>query len=127
MSKVTSCSIVIKDDFKNVFIVKKKVKKNEQEFWHNVGKKLKGRESEEKCISRAIKEDLKSIVFNVEKIDNIVNEENKEIYAVYQGELKTQVTYGNDIVEGAWVSLEELDNFNLAPGEKDKILMYYNK
>lgn len=127
MLKTTKCSIIIKDDFNNIFIVKKKVKKNEIEFWYTIGKKLKGRESEEKCITRAIKEDLKSIVFNVEKIGEILKEESEEVFAIYKGEIKERTTYGNDIVDGAWVNLASLDKFNLAPGEKEKILMYYNK
>lgn len=126
MPKITGCSIIIKDDFNNVFIVKKKVKKNEIEYWYNIGKNLKGKESEEKCIARAIKEDLKSIVFNVEKIGEILKEENEEVFAVYKGEIKERTTYGNDIVDGAWINLSDLDKFNLAPGEKEKILMYYN-
>ena len=116
MAKVVECSIIIKDDFNNVFIVQRKTKKNEPKFWYSVGKKVRGKESEEKCISRAVKEDLKSIIFNLERI-----------CAVYKGELKERVTYGNDIVDGKWLSAKEIDECDLAQGEKEKILMYINR
>ncbi|GAA0820563.1 NUDIX domain-containing protein [Clostridium tertium] len=127
MAKVVECSIIIKDDFNNVFIVQRKTKKNEPKLWYSVGKKVRGKESEEKCISRAVKEDLKSIIFNLERIGEVLNKERDEICAVYKGELKERVTYGNDIFDGKWLSAKEIDECDLAQGEKEKILMYINR
>ena len=128
MNKITECSIIIKDDFNNIFLVRRKTKKNQPVLWYTVGKKLKGREIEEKCIARAVKDDLKSIVFNVEKIgETIVNEELGEVSSVYIGELKEKVVYGNDIVEGKWIRLEDLKNYDLADGEEEKISIYLNR
>ena len=128
MNKITECSIIIKDDFNNIFLVRRKTKKNQPVLWYTVGKKLKGRETEEKCIARAVKDDLKSIVFNVEKIgETIVNEELGEVSSVYIGELKEKVVYGNDIVEGKWIRLEDLKNYDLADGEEEKISIYLNR
>lgn len=125
MSKITECSLIIKDDFNNIFIVRRKTKRNQPQLWYTVGKKIKGRESEEKCVARAVKDDLKSIVFNLERIAEInLNEESDEVCAVYVGELKEKVVYGTDIAEGKWISSRELDNYSLAEGEKEKILSY---
>lgn len=128
MNKITECSIIIKDDFNNIFLVRRKTKKNQPILWYTVGKKLKGRETEEKCIARAVKDDLKSIAFNIEKIgETIVSSELGEVSSVYVGELKEKVVYGNDIVEGKWVGLEDLKNYDLADGEEEKISIYLNK
>lgn len=127
MAKVTECSIIIKDDFNNVFVVQRKTKKSEPKLWYSVGKKVRGKESEEKCISRAVKEDLKSIVFNLERIGEILNKERDELCAVYKGELKERVKYGNDIIDGKWLSINEIDEYELASEEKEKILMYINR
>lgn len=128
MNKITECSIIIKDDFNNIFLVRRKTKKNQPILWYTVGRKLKGRETEEKCIARAVKDDLKSIVFNVKKIgETIINEALGETSSVYIGELKEKVVYGNDVAEGRWIRLEDLKNYDLAKGEEEKISAYLNK
>ncbi|MGG7058284.1 NUDIX domain-containing protein [Clostridium tertium] len=125
MSKVAECSIIIKDDFNNIFIVRKKTKKNQPQLWYIVGRKIRGREIEEKCISRAVKDDLKSIVFNLARVGEYILDENlNEVCAVYEGVLKEKVVYGSDIAEGRWISTNELDDFDFADDEKEKILMY---
>ena len=125
MSKIAECSLIIKDDFNNIFIIRRKTKRNQPKLWYIVGKKIKGRETEEKCIARAVKDDLKSIIFNLKKVgETKINEENDELCAVYVGELKEKIVYGNDVSEGKWVSVKELENYDLAEGEKEKILYY---
>ncbi len=127
MSKIAECSLIIKDDFNNIFIIRRKTKRNQPKLWYIVGKKIKGRETEEKCIARAVKDDLKSIIFNLKKVGEIkVNEENDELCAIYEGELKEKIVFGNDVSEGKWVSIRELENYDLAEGEKEKILYYVN-
>ena len=127
MSKIAECSLIIKDDFNNIFIIRRKTKRNQPKLWYIVGKKIKGRETEEKCIARAVKDDLKSIIFNLKKVGEIkVNEENDELCAIYEGELKEKIVFGNDVSEGKWVSIKELENYDLAEGEKEKILYFVN-
>jgi len=128
MSKNSECSVIIKDDFDNIFIVRRKTKRNEPKLWYTVGKKIRGRETEEKCVARAVKDDLKSIVFNLEKIgETLINKGLGETCAIYMGELKEKIVYGTDIVEGKWVSRKDLENYDLAEGEKEKILCYISK
>lgn len=125
MNKIAECSVIIKDDFNNIFLVMKKTKKNEPKLWYNVGRKIKGKESEEKCVTRAIKDDLKSIVFNVERLGEVTNISN-EVCAVFKGELKEKVVLGKDVVEGKWVSISDIDKFDLAPDEKEKLDLFLN-
>ena len=123
MGRIAECSVIIKDDFNNIFIVRRKTKRNEPKLWYIVGKKIRGKETEEKCIARAIKDDLKSIIFDLEKLGEIkISAEKDELCAVYLGQLKEKIVYGNDIVEGKWVSAKELENYDLAEYEKEKIL-----
>ncbi|WP_322413577.1 hypothetical protein, partial [Clostridium perfringens] len=98
---------------------------NEPKLWYIIARKLRGKETAEKCISRAIKEDLKSIVFNLEQLSEELNEE--LVSLLYKGEIKERITYGNDIVEGRWISLNEIDQYEFAPGEREKLLIYYDK
>lgn len=127
MNKIAQCSVIIKDDFNNIFIVRRKTKRNQPQLWYTVGKKLKGRETEEKCIAKAVKDDLKSIVFNLERIAEVkISEESDESCAIYIAELKEKVVYGTDIAEGKWISVKELDTYSFAEGEKEKILSYIN-
>lgn len=128
MGRIAECSVIIKDDFNNIFIVRRKTKRNEPKLWYIIGKKIRGKETEEKCITRAIKDDLKSIIFNLEKLgETQINAEKDESCAVYLGQLKEKVVYGNDIAEGKWVSAKELENYDLAEYEKEKILYYINR
>lgn len=126
MNKIAECSVIIKDDFNNIFLVMKKTKKNEPKLWYNIGRKIKGKESEEKCVTRAIKDDLKSIVFNVERLGEVINSLSNEVCAVFKGELKEKVVLGKDVVEGRWVSVSDIDKFDLAPDEKEKIELFLN-
>ncbi|NLL31195.1 MAG: hypothetical protein GX258_09195 [Clostridiales bacterium] len=126
MAKITESSIIIKDYFNNIFIVRKKTKRNEPKLWYLVGKTLRGREDGEKCINRAIKEDLKTIIFNLETVGEMkISEE--ETCLLYQGELQERPVLGKDIVESKWISEREIDNFEFAPNEKEKILYFFNK
>ena len=52
MGIVTRCSIIIYDDFGNVLIAERG-KRNER-TWGIFGKEIKGKETEEKCISKLL-------------------------------------------------------------------------
>lgn len=126
MANIIECSIVIKDDFNNVFIIQRKTKKKEPKLWYLVGKKIKGRETSEKCINRAIKEDLKSIIFNLES-DFELDINDLESCLVYTGELKERVVYGTEVVDVRWISESEIDKYEFAPYEKEKLIKYFKK
>ena len=63
MGKVVRCSIIIYDDFDNVLIAERG-KKNER-TWGIFGKEIKGKETDEKCINKAIDKDLKCTIFDL--------------------------------------------------------------
>ncbi|WP_455811235.1 hypothetical protein [Clostridium butyricum] len=45
MMKCTACTLIIKDDFENVLILKKKVKKGQIGKWSLLSQNLRGKES----------------------------------------------------------------------------------
>lgn len=125
MDKITESSIIIKDDFNNIYIVRRKSKKNEPKLWSLVGRKLRGKDTTEKCILRAIKEDLKTVIFNLKEYDEIKLSE-EEGCLLFTGELKERVTLGNDVVEGKWIGLRQVEEFDFVPEDKKKIIRYFN-
>ena len=124
MSKVVECSIIIKDDFNNIFIIKRKTKKNQPKYWYTVGRKIKGKESEEKCIARAIKDDLKYIVFNLVKLGEIENKELEGNTSIYTGELKEKIVLGKDVEEGKWIKVDNIDEYEFEENELKKVLLF---
>ena len=56
MGSLVKCSIIIYDDFGNVLLAERG-KKNER-TWGLFGKDIKGKETDEKCISKAIDKDF---------------------------------------------------------------------
>ena len=67
MSTVVSCSLIIRDDFNNVLLLKKKVKRGQIEKWSLLTQKKRSKEEHEKTIHRGVKDILKSIVFDFHK------------------------------------------------------------
>ena len=120
MSNVKFCSIIIKDDFNNILISKRKGKKADEHLWYIFERKIKGRETPEKCANRAIKEDLKTIVFDLNPLcDFNVNEE--ETLRVFTGSLKEKITCGANITTYKWINKDDLDDYTFANGELEKI------
>jgi len=125
MPRIIESSIIIKDDFNNIYIIRKKAKRNEPKLWYLVGRKLRGKDTPEKCVLRAIKEDLKAVIFDLKEYEEI-NLSEEESCMIFTGELKERVTYGTDVVEGKWVSKEQIEQIELAKEDKEKILRYFN-
>lgn len=128
MNKIIGCTLIIKDDFDNVLISRKKVKKNEPKVWSLFERILKKKETTEKCVNRIVKEDLKTIIFDLEPLDEyVINEESKESLLFYTGKIKEAITMGNSIAACKWVGKNSLDQYDFAPGEKEKILAFFDK
>ncbi|HHD2753126.1 TPA: NUDIX domain-containing protein [Clostridium perfringens] len=124
MGNIKFCSILIKDDFNNILISKRKGKKADAHLWYLFDRKIKGRETPEKCANRAIKEDLKTIVFDLKELcDFNINEE--ESLRVFTGSLKEKVTCGANITEYKWINKDELSNYTFADGELEKINAFF--
>lgn len=123
MRKIIGCSIIIKDDFNNVLIVQRKVKKNEPKKWDIFSRNIRGKESPEKCINRAIKEDLKTIIFDLEPFkEYVIDEENENNILVYTGCIKERIILHADIIMSKWINLKDIESYDFVSGAKEKLL-----
>lgn len=125
MPKITKSSIIIKDDFNNIYIIKKKAKRNEPKLWSLVGRDLRGKDTVEKCILKAIKEDLKAVIFNLKEYEE-VNLSEEEGCMLFTGELKERVTFGKDVLEGRWINSTQVEEIEFVKEDKEKIIEYFN-
>ena len=121
MAKIIACSLIIKDDFNNVLILNKKVKRGEIETWSILNQNIKGKESHDKCISRCAKDTIKSLVFDVEPFkEYIVDQDADEAVMVYTGRIEERVALDTKkYIGNRWISLRSIENFNLTQFEKE--------
>lgn len=126
MTKVVSCTLIIKDDFNNVLILKKKAKRGQEEQWCLLTQKLRGKESDEKCLNRAMKDIFKSIIFNLEEFNSYeLNQEDKESTKVYLGDLKERFVLDKSYDEAKWISKNDLDKYNFEELHKNILKDFY--
>lgn len=125
MAKIVACNLIIKDDFHNVLILKKKVKRGEVESWSILTQKIRGKESHDKCITRCAKDSLKSVVFDVEPFKEFIsNEEADESVMVYTGRIKEKIVLDKNYKDSSWIGVRNLEKYNLSELDK-KILDDY--
>ena len=124
MAKISTCTLIIRDDFKNVLILQKKVKKGEVDSFSLLTQKLRGRESEEKCVNRAVKDSLKSIIFDLEKLQNYKLNDEEET-AVYVGQLKERIVLDKAYKDCKWISKKQIHDFNLDETQKEILSLYF--
>lgn len=127
MGKVVKCSIIIYDDFKAILIAARgKSKKNVPEVWSIFAKDMKGKETTEKCITKAIDKDLKSTIFDIAPFKEYVfDKESGDISLVYTGKLKTYITPHKDIHSVKWITERELDMYEFSHEEKEMLLDFF--
>lgn len=126
MSKVVSCSLIIRDDFNNVLLLKKKVKRGQIEEWSLLNQKKRSKEEHEKTIHRGVKDILKSIVFELEPINEYsINED--ESAMVYLGILKEKITLDKNYKEAKWINVNDIDNFEINNLDKKILKDYFAK
>ena len=114
MSKLIACSLVIKDDFNNVLLLKRKVKRGQKEEWSLLNHKARGKEIAEKCVNRGVKDILKSVVFDLKsEKEYIVDNENDESVMVFTGALKERITLDKNYKEYKWVNSSDLNNYEM--------------
>lgn len=128
MTKIVGCSLIIKDDFNNILVLKKKVKRGQKEEWSILNQKIRAKEATVKCINRGVKDILKSIIFDLETFGQyIVDEENQEEIAVFIGSLKEKVTLDKNYKECKWINKNDLDKHEFAELDKKIIEDYFNR
>ncbi|MGL4655797.1 MAG: NUDIX hydrolase [Sarcina sp.] len=119
MSNITYCKIIVKDDFDNVLVVQKKVTKNEPKLWSLVGKKKKANETLDKCVHRVLKEELKTIGFDINEFDTYDNEDGSTI--IFTSVLREKVACHASIIGWEWISKKDLEKY--AFNENDKAIL----
>lgn len=118
MSKVINCSLIIKDDFNNVLIIQRKVKKGQPKLWSILNRDIKGKETLEKCFEKIAKDDLKGIVFNLKHFKDIaINEEGMK--SVYTGEIKESIILHKDITTSRWINENVMDQYDFIEYDKE--------
>lgn len=127
MGNVIGCSIILKDDFNNILIIKKEQKKNFG-LWKCVGRLKKGRENNEKCITNSVKEELNTLVFDLKEVKEFkINDENEDSIMIYEGKIKDYMNLGKKVMDMKWISENEIENFEFLDGEKEILLEYFKK
>ena len=122
MMKCTACTLIIKDDFDNVLIFKKKVKRGQIGKWSLLTQNVRGKESDEKCLKKASNKILKTIIFDLEPYkDFLVNEELDEGVRVYMGGIKGRFVLDKSYDEAQWVRKDKLNEYEFEDFDKSII------
>lgn len=121
MAKIIACSLIIKDDFNNVLILNKKVKRGEVETWSILNQNLKGKESHDKCITRCAKDILKALIFEVEPLtEYIVDKEAEESIMVYTGKIRERfILDTKKYKDTKWIGSKNLQDYNFVDYEEE--------
>jgi hypothetical protein len=88
--------------------------------------KKRSKEEHEKTIHRGVKDILKSIVFDLEPLDEYSINEN-ESTMVYLGILKEKVTLDKNYKEVKWINVNDIDNFEINNLDKKILKDYFKK
>ena len=127
MAKIVACNLIIKDDFHNVLILKKKVKRGEVEKWSILTQKVRGKESHDKCITRGAKDILKSVICDVEPVkEYTVDVEADESIMVYSGRIKEKAVLDKSYKECTWIGIRNIDDYDFLPLDKEILLDFFN-
>lgn len=125
MMNLTTCTLILKDDFNNILILKKKVKKGEIGKWSLISQKIRGKESYEKCLNKATNKILKTIVFDLEELkDYSLNEE--EATKVYTGDLKGRYVLDKTYEEAKWINISNVNEYDFEGMDKTILEDYVN-
>lgn len=124
MNKIISCSLIIKDDFNNVLIIQRKVKRGQPKVWSLLNRDIKGKETIEKCLEKIAKEDLKGIVFNLTPFkDFVINQD--ESNSSYTGSIKESIVLHKDITSSKWINERSLEQYEFKETDKNILLEFF--
>lgn len=127
MSKIVKTSIIIYDDYNNILAVQKgKNKDNPREMWSLVGKELKGKESEEKAIIKAVEKELGCGILNLAPVgEYAINGENNEKILVYSGVVGGQIVCHKTINKMKWINEREVETCGFSMTEKEALMDFF--
>lgn len=128
MGKIINCSIIICDDYNNVMIAERgKGKNNSPKVWGIFGKDVKGKESTEKCIIKAINQDLKCNIFDLDVFkEYTLDEINGDSIFVFTGKIKELAIYSPNINKIKWVSHRDIDMHEFSGLDKQILMDFFN-
>jgi len=127
MGQIVKCSIIICDDFNGVLIANKGGKKSPK-VWSIFGKDMKGKETSEKCITKAIDKDLNCTIFDIMPFkEYILDDDSGDSSLVYTGKLKHYITLHKEINQIKWITERELDMYDFSDGGKEILLDFFKK
>lgn len=124
MSNITYCEFIIKDDFDNVLIIQKKVPRNQPKIWSLVGKTKKQNETLDKCIHRIIKEELKTIGFDLNEFKRYKTDECEKI--IFTSILREKISCHQSIIEWEWISKDDLEKYVFDGNTKEVLEQFWN-
>lgn len=124
MANVNLCSLIIKDDFKNVLVLQNKAKRGQIATWCILSLKKRGKETDEKCVNRIAKDALKTIIFDLEKFKDFeINSE--EATTAYIGSLKERIVLDKAYSDSKWIGKNDLESINLDETSKNILKEYF--
>ncbi|AOR23810.1 hypothetical protein [Clostridium taeniosporum] len=122
---IIGCVLILKDDFNNILVLKKKVKRGQKEIWSLLNSPLKGKKDCEKTLSKAANKSLKTVLFELKEFKEFsINEE--EAVKVYTGVLRERYVLEKSYDDANWINKNNLEKYEF--GELDnRILNEYFK
>ncbi len=125
MGSIVKSTIVIYDDFKNVLVAERGKGKNTPKQWGLFGKELKGKETAERAIIKAIDKDIKCTIFDLDTFKEYrIEDDSDKMVQVYTGTIKEYITCHKSINTVKWINKNEIENYNFSE-EDMKILKDY--
>ena len=127
MGRVVKCSIVICDDF-NAVLIAARGKKKLQKVWSIFGKDIKGKETSQQCVSKAIDKDLNCTIFDMMPFkEYVLDKQNGDISVVYTGKIKHYINTHRDINQVKWITENELGMYDFEEGEKEILIDFFKR
>ncbi len=112
MGNIIGTVIIIYDTYKNVLVIQRGKKATGE--WALVGKEIKGKETPEKCITKAVEKDLDCTVFELKEIGSYpISEGNEDEFLVYSGMIKQNIVTHKTINNAAWIGKKDILKYNL--------------
>lgn len=107
-------SIIIYDNYKNVLIIQKeKARKGESPLWSLPEREMKGKETPEKCIMKAIEKDLNNIIFDLD-LYRTIDEGSEDCHYIFSGVSKGKLLLHKSLYDMKWVNVSDLDQYQFA-------------
>lgn len=105
MEKILRCSILIVDDFNNILVAE--TGKGANKIWGLFGKEIKGKENEEKCITKAVDKAIKCNIFDLKTFKEYFDEEGCGV-KVFRGSIKEYITCHKTINQVKWIGKNDI-------------------